>query len=56
MARRKKPLVDGAQAGLDELRRRVRPEVMPPATPFRNQFLTIARKMAEDLEDPPSPS
>lgn len=50
MARRKKPLVDGAESGLDALRRAIQDGVQSSAPSYRERFLELARKMAEDLD------
>ncbi|MCL5971362.1 MAG: hypothetical protein M1499_02215 [Firmicutes bacterium] len=52
MARRKKPVVAGAESALDQLRRMVKAEVKPTPSPYRDRFLTLARKVADDVDEP----
>ncbi len=50
MARRKKPLVDGAESALGALRRAIQEGAQPSAPSYRDRFLELARKIAEDQE------
>ncbi len=52
MVRRKKPLVAGAESALDQLRRMMKSEVKPSPSPYRDRFLTIARQVADDADEP----
>lgn len=50
MARRKKPLVAGAESGLEALRREIQKTATMPSKPHRERFRELARQVADDME------
>ncbi len=51
MARRKKPLVDGAESGLEALRREIQKNATTGSTSHRDRFRELARKVANDIDE-----
>lgn len=52
MSPRRKPLVDGAESGLDMLRHEIKNQIHRETKSYRERFLEIARQISEEDKNP----